>query len=321
MIKKHHQILAALLIAQVVLTAVVLWPRPSVAGQQDPLFVDLDVEDVTRLSIASSASSITLERVEGEWVLPEAGSFPARTDAVDSFLEKLLALSTGRLVASSDTSHKRLQVAADDFVRRIVFEAGDDTKETVYIGSSPQYGAVHFRLAQQSETYLTSELAAFDANPAVRSWINTSYGSVSQDEVTRMTLENSQGRFVFEREDEETWTMVEPPLENAERLDQTQVRTVLRRAASVNINKPLGKESRSGYGMDEPSAVVMLETDDETVTLRVGAEDSDDAGYVVKSSDSDYYVLVGSTGVSALMENGRDAFIEEPTPEPDSDDS
>ncbi|MFW6082528.1 MAG: DUF4340 domain-containing protein [Chloroflexota bacterium] len=321
MIKKHHQILAALLIAQIALTTVVLWPRPSVAGQQEPLFPDLDVEDVTRLSIADPASSITLERVEDGWMLPEAGSFPARTDAVDSFLEKLLALSTGRLVASSGASHKRLQVAADDFVRRIVFEADDGTKETVYLGSSPQYGAVHFRLAQQSETYLTSELAASDANPAVRSWINTSYGSVSQDEVTRVTLENSQGRFVFERQDEETWAMVEPPLDDEESLDQTQVRTVLRRAASVTINKPLGKERKSDYGMDEPSAVVTFETGDGTFTLRVGAEDSDEGGYVVKSSESDYYVLVASTGVSALVENGRDAFIQEPTPEPDSDDS
>ncbi|MFW6082563.1 MAG: DUF4340 domain-containing protein [Chloroflexota bacterium] len=322
MIKRHHQILAALLVAQLVLTVAVLWPRPTVAGQQEPLFPDLDVEDVIGLTIEDAAgSSVTLERVDSDWVLPDAGSYLARAEAVDSFVEKLTNLQTGRLVTTNDTSHRRLQVASGDFARRIVFETNDGTENTIYLGSSPQYGSVHFRPAGQSETYLTSELAAWDANPAVSTWISTSYQSVAQADVTRMTLENTHGEFVFEREDEETWSLVEPALEEGESLDQTQVRAVLLRAASVTKKKPLGKEPKSGYGMEEPSAVVTLETEDETITLRVGAEDPDEASYVVKSSESDYYVLVATTSVSALVESGKDAFLQEPTPQPNSGDS
>jgi hypothetical protein len=68
--------------------------------------------------------------------------------------------------------------------------------------------------------------------------------------------------------------------------------------------------------------LLTLETEEKTVTLRVGAEDSEDASYVIKSSESDYYVTVADTSVRGLVENGRDAFLEAPpTPEAESNSS
>ena len=93
------------------------------------------------------------------------------------------------------------------------------------------------------------------------------------------------------------------------------------RAASTTMKKPLGKKEQDAYGMDQPNAVVTLETADRTVTLTVGAKDADDASYVVKSSESDYYVHVAATSVTALVENGRDAFVKQPTPEAESTDA
>ena len=330
MINKYHKILAVVLVAQIALTAVVFWPRPSTAGQRAPLFPDLDTEDVIGLTIENAdGDAIELAKVGGEWVLPEADQYPVKSDAVSEVLEKLTALTTGRLVASNDTSHRRLQVAEDDFVRRIAFETEEGRHETLYLGSAPQYSSTHFRLEGQSETYLTSELTSWDVSATASSWIDTSYQSIAQADVTRMTLENENGTFVFDRQDEETWTMADSSTDEEgavslgedEILNQSQVRSVLSRAASVTMKKPLGKQEQDAYGMDEPSAVVTLETADETVTLRVGAKDADDASYVVKSSESDYYVHVATTSLTALVENGRDAFIQVPTPQAESNDS
>ncbi len=322
MIKRHHQILAAVLVAQLVLSVVVFWPQSSAVGEREALFPELDVQDVIHLTIEDDTGRmVELSRVSDDWVVPEADDYPAQTDAVNGLLEKLTTLSTGRLVAGNQTSHKRLEVAGDAFARRITFETSDGDEGTIYVGSSPQFGSVHFRMEGQNETYLTSELTTWDADPTVQAWIDTAYQSVVQDHVTLMRLENANGTFVFRREGEDTWTMVEPAsLEEGESLNQAQVRSVLRRAASVTMREPLGKEEKDAYGLDEPTAVVTLETDDNPVTLYVGAKD-DDAGYVVKSSESDYYVLVATTAVSALVENGREAFVQEPTPLPESSDS
>jgi hypothetical protein len=310
MIKRHHQILVGILIVQVVLSVLVFWPRPTTAGQREPLFPDLEAGDVSALTIEDAEGNIvTLEKAAGEWVLPEADDYPVRAEDVTSFLEKLVALSTGRLVTSSDTSHRRLQVSPDEFARRISFETGDGTGHTVYLGSSPQYGSAHFRLDGQSETYLTSELSTFDVNATVSTWIDPSYPTAAQEEVNRMTLENANGTFEFEREEDDTWTLAD--LGEDETLDQAQVTAMLRRTTSVRMREPLGTEERPSYGMEDPNAVVTLETEEKTVTLRVGTKDSDDAGYVVKSSGSDYYVVV-DTSVSTLVENGRDAFLKTP---------
>jgi len=318
MIKRHHKILAAVLVVQIVLSVVVFWPRPSTAGQREPLFPELDAGDVTALTIEDGEGNVLeLEKMTGDWVLPEADQYPVKADAVSGFLEKLTALTTGRLVTSSDTSHRRLQVAPGDFVRRIVFETNDGMKETLYLGSSPQYGSMHFRLEGQSETYLTNELTTWDVSATSSSWIDTQYQSVAQADVTKMTLENENGTFVFQREDEETWTMRD--LAEGETLKQTQVGSVLGRAATVRMKAPAGREERSSYGMDDPNAIVTLETADKMVTLRVGARDADDASYVVKSSESDYYVHVNETSLKPLVESDRQAFLEEPpTPEAES---
>ncbi len=318
MIKRNHQILAGVLIAQIVLSVVVFWPRPSTAAQAEPLFPDLEVGDVTTLTVEDAqGNGVTLQRVAGEWTLPEADEYPARSDDIDSFVKKLTELSTGRLVTGSDTSHRRLQVAPDEFARRILFGTSGGTRHTVYLGTSPQYGSAHFRVEGQSETYLTSELSAYDANATIAGWIDSSYRSAAQEDVNRFTLENASGTFVFEKEGDESWTMA--GLGEDETLDQAEVRRVLQRASSITMRKPLGREEDPLYGMDDPSALVMLETDEKVVTLQVGAKEPDDAGYVVKSSESDYYVSVAESGVRALVENGRDAFLEQPpTPEEES---
>ena len=323
MIRNHHKILAAVLVAQIALTVVVFWPRPSTAGQREPVFPDLTAQDVTAVTIEDEQGNRTaLERVAGNWVLPDADQYPAEGDTVDAFLDKFLSLTTGRLVTERETSHKRLRVAADEFARRVDLETGDGEMHTVYIGSSPQYGSVHFRLGGQSDTYLTSQVTTWDINASESSWIDTSYQSVTQDEVTRMTLENENGTFIFERSDDGAWTMVEPAIaEDEGLLNETQVESVLRRAATISMRRPLGKEEDARYGMDSPSAQVALETSGGTVTLVVGAKDEDDASYVVKSSQSDYYVDVAATTVAALVENDRAAFILQPTPQPESDSS
>lgn len=321
MIKNHHKILAAVLVAQIALSVVVFWPRPTTAGQREPLFPDLTEEDVTSLTIEDDQGNrIALQKVTGEWVMPEAGEYPAQSEDVQALLEKLTALTTGQLVTRSDTSHKRLRVAANDFARRIELESSGKP-ETLYIGSSPQYGSVHFRLEGESETYLTSQLTTWDVNASTSAWIDTSYHSVEQDDVARFTLENASGTFVFEREDDEGWAMVEPEMAEGEVLNETQVEAVLRRAANVTIKSPLGVEEKASYGLDGPTAEVIMETGGDTVTLTLGAKDEDDGSYVVKSSESAYYVHVSTTSVTALVQNDRDAFVDEPTPEAESDSS
>ncbi|MDH4136910.1 MAG: DUF4340 domain-containing protein, partial [Anaerolineae bacterium] len=266
----------------------------------------------------ADGNSIQLKKVSENWVLPDADDYPAQADKITPLLDKIVGLTTGRLVTRTDASHKRLQVAPDDFMSRIDFETADGTKGTLYLGSSPRYGATHFRVDGQSETYLTSELSAWETKTDAASWVDTVYLSVPQDDITKLTLENANGTFTFTKDDEGTWTM--DGLAADETLDEAKVTSLIQRAATVNMIQPLGKEEQAAYGMDEPNAVVTLKTGDKTITLRVGAQDPTDKSYVVISSESPYYVRVSEYSVKSLVEDTRDDFLQvPPTPTPEGD--
>lgn len=309
--KRHHQILAGILAIQIILSVIVFWPRSAATGQSEPLFPDLKADDIVTLAITDAeGKSITLRKVTGNWVLPEADDYPAQADKITPLLEDIAGLTTVRLVTRTAASHKQLQVAPDDFQRRIEFETTDGEKQAFYLGSSPSYGATHFRRADRNETYLTNEITTWEASATAASWIDTVYLSVSQEDVTKMTLQNGNGTFVFTKDEEDKWSMA--GLAEDETLDDVKVGAAVRQATSVTMVRPLGKQEQATYGMDAPQAVVTLETAEKTVTLRVGAQDPDDNSYVVISSESPYYVRVSEYGVKDLVEKARDDFLQPP---------
>ena len=317
--KRHHLILAGILVVQIALSAVVFWPKAAASAGREPIFPDLEADDIVALTITDAGGSTVALRQAGEdWVLPDADDYPAEANKITPLREKIVGLTTGRLVTRTDASHKRLQVHPNDFVRRIDFETADGTTHTLYLGSAPSYGAIHFRVDGQSEVYLTSDITTYDTNATAGSWVNTTYLSITQDDVTGMTLDNGNGTFTFARGGEGIWTM--EGLAADETLNEAQVNAVLRRGAFVTMIEPLGKTEQPGYGMDEPSAVVTLETADETVKLRVGARDPADNSYVVISSESLYYARIAEFGAKELVEFTRDDFLQtEPTPMPEGE--
>ena len=322
--KRHNLILAGILVLQIVLSVVVFWPKPSASAEREPLFPDVEAGDIVALTITDADGNVvSVRQVGGDWVLPEADDYPASADKITPVREKIVGLETGRLVTRTDASHKRLQVASGDFSRRIDFETADGKEHTVYLGSSPSYGAVHFRVDGQSEVYLTNDINTYETSADVASWIEPAYPTAVAEDVTTMTLVNENGTFTFTKGGvdeavEGNWTM--EGLAADETLNETQVDALLRRATSVTIARPLGKEEKPSYRMDEPNAVVTLGAGDQTVTLRVGAKDAADNTYVVSSSQSPYYVRVAEFNVMDLLEKTRDDFLQlEPTPTPEAD--
>jgi hypothetical protein len=133
-------------------------------------------------------------------------------------------------------------------------------------------------------------------------------------------LENTHGTLVFERmltdteSEDQTgaapWTLV--GLTADEVLSADNVNMLVGQVCSMTMAEPLGKSEAERYGMDSPNAVVTLETAEETITLRVGAQDPDGGYYVVKASNSPYFVHVAATAVDRLVESSRDSFLQVP---------
>ena len=314
--KRLNLILGIVLAAQIVLSLAVFWPRAAATGGGGALFPDLKADDVVVLTVTDDQGvSIALRKAGAAWVLPAAGDYPADAAKITPLLDKLAQLDTRRLVTRTEASHGRLKVASGDYMRRVDFETAAGARHTVYLGSSPKFGTTHLRLEGQNETYLTDVLSAWDVSAAPASWVNAAYFTLDQQTLTRVTLKNAHGTFVFTKDEQGNWTWT--GLKASEQLAASAVTALVNNATSVTLVKPLGKQEDAAYGMAAPLATVTLETGDKTVTLLVGAQDPADKSYVVKVSESPYYVRVAEYNVQALVEDTRDSFVQPPpTPEP-----
>jgi hypothetical protein len=275
----------------------------------------------------SDGSQIEVAKQGADWVLPKADDYPVQSSKVSAFLVKIAGLQTGQPVTETSSSHEQLGVAEDAFERMVELELDDGTRYTLFVGTSPSYGATHVRADGQDKVYLTTDLTTYDVGVLPTDWADRTYFSVPQDQVRSLSLANESGEFTFVRmasggelaPAEAIWSMAD--LADDETLNTTAVDNALARAASVVMQQPLGTEEKPEYGMDNPTAVVTMLTESEeegtkSYTLRVGAKDAEDGSYVVISSESPYYVRVSEYSVQSLVENTRDDFLElPPTPE------
>ncbi len=324
---RRNLFLTGILILQLLIGTVVFWPRHAASGKEGAsLFPGVEAERIAKLTIRDGqGKSIVLAKNDQKWVLPEADDYPCQQDKVSSLVAKIVGLKANRLVTQTTTSHKRLKVAEGEYERLIEFVMDDGVLHRLYVGTSPAYLTTHVRADGHKEVYLTSDLSAQDATTDAQSWVDRAYLSVPQDQIVAITLENANGRFEFKKQGE-TWTMAD--LAPDETLKEGTVKSLAGRVATITLLQPLGKGKKASYGMDQPSAVITFQTHsdeagDKTYTLWVGARDPVDNHYIVKSSESEYYVKVSQYTLNELVEKKRDSFLElpptpTPTPTPES---
>ncbi|MBI1878870.1 MAG: DUF4340 domain-containing protein [Chloroflexi bacterium] len=320
---KPNQILAIVLVAQIALAAFVLWPRTAASGSSGPLLPDFKAADVTGLTISDGeGNKIVLAKNGDNWVLSEAGDFPADGTKVTPLLDKIEKVRTNRLVTQTEGSQARLKVAGDDFTSLLEIKLSDGTSHKLYIGSSAGAGATHVRADDHPEVYLTADLNSFDASAQSSAWIDTLYFTVPQTATTGLTLENANGTFEFTKEGDK-WSM--QGLAADETFNENNFTSLFSQASGIRMTEPLGKTEEVAYGLDKPLATVTLTTHstgsgqaaDKTYTLQIGAKDDTGNTYVVKSSESPYYVRVAEFTAKTLIEKKRDDFLQAPpTAEP-----
>lgn len=325
---KLNRILIVILVLQLALVAVVFWPRQANTEEVQSLFPNLETSRVVRVTITGAdGEQIELAKEGADWVLPQADNYPVQSSEVSAMIDKIVGLQTGQMVTETSGSQERLGVADDSFERRVELELDDGTRYTLYVGTSPSFGATHVRAGGEDQVYLTTELLTSDVGILPTDWADRTYFSVPEDQVMRLSLENQNGAFTFIRlvsggelaPVQEVWSMAD--LAQDETLNIAAVRTLLNRATSVAMQRPLGTEEKPEYGMDSPAAVVTLRTQSEeggakNYTLLVGAKNPEDGSYVVISSESPYYVQVSEFAVQSFVENARQSFLElPPTPE------
>jgi hypothetical protein len=316
--KRRNQILAGLLGAQIVLIVLVFLPRllPS-QNQSGPLLGSVQASDIVKLTISDKdGKTVTLAKQGTDWNLPDFENYTAKSEQVTQFLNKLIGIKTDVLATNTVSSLKRLQVADDDFVRKVDLQGADGMVHTLYLGTPSGGGANHVRLGGQNNVYVARGINAFEAANDVNGWINLTYLSVPQSNVMSASIENAQGKFEFSN-NANVWTMKGLP--GGTQFNQTALTGLLGRLGSLAMISPLGKAAKPEYGFDKPSATVTVVVSDtnstKVYTLKIGAKDSE-GNYPAISSDSTWYVKVPAASVEPFLNAKTESFLVQPTPAP-----
>jgi hypothetical protein len=328
LMSRLNRILVVLLVLQLVVAAVVLWPRSTASGEGEPLLLGLESDRIVGLRITDgTGTTLQLARRDGAWVLPDADDYPILDDKVPPLLDKLVALRTDRLVTQTSESQNRLLVARDSFERLVEIELDDGSVQRLYVGTSPSYSATHVRAEGQDEVYLAQDLASRDVSALAADWVERAYLEIPRDEIVALSLRNANGRFAFEQvtgvDGNPVWVLED--IAEDESLNQSAVTTLISRAAYTTLLEPLGKEDKLEYGMGNPRAEVTVETQSEDGSTKiyrlwVGAKSPLESSYVVLSSESEYYVKVSEFAVQDFVEKAREDLLEQPpTPTPASE--
>jgi hypothetical protein len=338
---KFNRILSLILIVQVALGVVIYWPHSESKSTGATLLADFNPDKVTTVRITDSNNRLLVlskDSAAGNWVLSDYGNYVIQAGRVETLLENLKDVRTNRLITQSSTSHRRLKVSPDDFVRMVEVEQADGPTYKLYVGNAQSGSASYVRLDGQDNVYMTSNLTDQDVTTQVSRWIDTLYVNLPLDQATNLTLQNANGTFEFVSSGG-TWVMT--GLSEDEIFNQDAFTALLTVTTSLRMTSPIGKDVQDSFGMNAPQATVTLRvlepeatsstasslsTDlsgtttpvptatpqmvEKEYTILIGATLDD--GVVAKASNSDYYVYISPVTADNFITKTRENFITPP---------
>jgi hypothetical protein len=317
---RRNEILVVALVVQLVLILLITTFRaPAAATTAKPLFDGFKATDVQRITVQDTGGSkIELAQKGGAWVIPASDDFPANSTKVSGFIDKLLKVQSGQLIARTSSSYDRLKVADGNYAKRVDILLGDGKSHTLLIGSSAGGSSVYARADGAAEVWSTEALNSTDASISAVDWITSTLFTLQSGQISGMTIANSNGTFAFSNVNN-VWVM--KGLSTGENFDQSKLTDMLARVTTLDITNPLGKSAKPVYGLQTPTATITLTLQQTAATskpivVQVGAKDSTDNTYVVLTTESPYYVRVSGYTLDDFVSHTKQDFLIIPTAVP-----
>jgi Domain of unknown function (DUF4340) len=317
---RRNEILVVALVVQLVLILLITTLRaPASAASSKPLFDGVKASDVQHITVQDTGGSkIELAQKNGAWVLPANDDFPANGAKVATFIDKILKVQSGQLIARTSSSYERLKVADGNYAQRVDLQMSDGKSRTLLIGSSAGGSSVYVRAGGAAEVWSTEALNSTDASVSAVGWITSTLFTIQPGQLSGMTIANSNGTFSFTNMNN-AWVL--KGLSMGENLDQTKLTDMLSRISTLDITSPLGKTAKPVYGLQSPSATITLTlqqsaASSKPIVVYVGVKNSTDNTYSVFTTESPYYVQVSGYSLDDFVTNSRKDFLIVPTAVP-----
>lgn len=233
------------------------------AEAKAPLFPGLTVEQIARVRIADRAGqSVELARGDaGGWVVASAGRYPAKADAVERLLGKVVALESAGTAATNAASHAGFEVAEELFQRDLrLFDGAGKEAWRLFLGR-PVAGGVFARKGGDATVHRIAEPLAWQAATQPLPFIDTQL--VKLDPTKAKALSFARGgkpALALERGEGGAWKATAPEPFDAEK---AKVDETLRALSHVYAAAPVAAVAAAEHGLDGPEALTVEATLDD----------------------------------------------------------
>lgn len=187
-------------------------------------------ESIRTIEIDDGENSVSLQKDNDQWQLGKDQTFPVQQSQINNVLTSLDELKTGLPIANSVNSRKQLQVADDDYQRRIAITGEDSETVTVFLGTSPGLRKAHLRRADSDDIY-SATLPVSEVSASTDQWLDKTL--LSLDDISQITSEE----VTFKREGSEAevqWVLVDA--QESEKLDVDKLTKAVSSLVGMRVN-------------------------------------------------------------------------------------
>jgi hypothetical protein len=304
--KKWIFILSGLLAAQLVLATILsLTGEDYGAFQTEEKLLSFNKQAVIGLQIVDSTDSMDIEKQEDKWQLPNSGNFPASQRKVEQLLDTLAALEKGWPVARTRGAAQRFAVDKEQFERKLILVADDESRTTLYVGSSPGFRKVYVRPGDKDEIFAV-DFNIWEASAKTGDWIDTDILALDQSSVQRIEMPG----IIMQRQD---GTLQVMNLDENEQTNVDESSDLLGMLTGLRIQSLLGTEMEPEYRQDEPVLEIRMTTEGGAVLDYRFSKPQDASYYVLKRSDLDFYFEVAEYTLNPVREATREKLVQDRT--------
>ncbi len=321
---RTNLVLLGLLVVQGILVALV-----HAGGGRDhvapaaPFLDGLSRAAIQSVALADGENQVTIQRSDGGWGVADEHGYGADTDKVDELLHDLVALATRELVATSAGHHVDLQVAEDEFNRRVTVTTAD-AEHGFFVGKSGRGGATYVRRDGEDDVYAVADFSPHKLTSRSSAWLQRVAFEAERDRIAGIEVRNAHGTFALQRGSLAGWALADgadgPPL------DDKVVSKLLGKVASVRLKEVAGPAA--SVPMDDAEAEVVVHVAMQALpateemgaepaatvshTIRIAPVADDDKTFLVRVDDQPFVVEATSWAVEPLLETSRSDLFGEP---------
>ncbi len=276
---RTNKILAGALLVQLVLAVLLFLRRDeNRIGKLEPLVEGLQADKIDRIRVFDAyppakqeadqpkkkagkpdQPAVELVKRGSDWQLASHFDYPADGTKVNELLEKVTAIRTRGALASGVARQKQLEVADDNYQRKLVLTSGGKDV-TLFVGASAGARQTSVRVAGSKDVHGASGLSAFAVGAEPSAWIDTAYFKVDKEQIASIEVTNQNGTFTLEPTGGEGggWSVelngkaVEVPA--GSEIDKDMVDRVVSRISAMTMTEP-GDPKRT---IDKPQVTVMV---------------------------------------------------------------